>query len=141
ETQGFITIQNQINYWKQQLAAAPPLLELPTDRPRPSVQTFRGGCFSFQLEAKLTASLKELSHKSANTLFMTLMAAYVTLLSRYSGQDDILVGTPIANRNYQELEGLIGFFVNTLVMRTRLEGNPSFEELLRQVRSVCTNAY
>ncbi|WP_420372376.1 non-ribosomal peptide synthetase [Microcystis aeruginosa] len=141
ETQGFITIQNQINYWKQQLAAAPPLLELPTDSPRPSVQTFRGGCFSFQLEAKLTASLKELSHKSATTLFMTLMAAYVTLLSRYSGQDDILVGTPIANRNYQELEGLIGFFVNTLVMRTRLEDNPSFEELLRQVRSVCTNAY
>ncbi len=141
ETQGFITIQNQINYWKQQLAAAPPLLELPTDRPRPSVQTFRGGCFSFQLDAKLTASLKELSHKSATTLFMTLMAAYVTLLFRYSGQDDILVGTPIANRNYQELEGLIGFFVNTLVMRTRLEGNPSFEELLRQVRSVCTNAY
>jgi non-ribosomal peptide synthetase component F len=72
---------------------------------------------------------------------MTLMAAYVTLLSRYSGQDDILVGTPIANRNYQELEGLIGFFVNTLVMRTRLEGNPSFEELLRQVRLFVRNAY
>ncbi|WP_081694816.1 MULTISPECIES: non-ribosomal peptide synthetase [Planktothrix] len=141
ENQGFITIQNQINYWKQQLAAAPPLLELPTDRPRPSVQTFRGGCLSFQIDERLTASLKELSHKSATTLFMTLMAAYVTLLFRHSGQNDILVGTPIASRNYQELEGLIGFFVNTLVMRTRLEGNPSFEELLKQVRSVCTNAY
>jgi amino acid adenylation domain-containing protein/FkbH-like protein/FkbM family methyltransferase len=141
ENRDFITIQNQINYWKQQLAAAPPLLELPTDRPRPSVQTFRGGCLSFQIDEKLTASLKELSHKSATTLFMTLMAAYVTLLFRHSGQNDILVGTPIASRNYQELEGLIGFFVNTLVMRTRLEGNPSFEELLKQVRSVCTNAY
>ena len=141
ENQGFITIQNQINYWKQQLAAAPPLLELPTDRPRPSVQTFRGGCLSFQIDERLTASLKELSQKSATTLFMTLMAAYVTLLFRHSGQNDILVGTPIASRNYQELEGLIGFFVNTLVMRTRLEGNPSFEELLKQVRSVCTNAY
>ncbi|MCB8783758.1 non-ribosomal peptide synthetase [Planktothrix agardhii] len=141
ENQGFITIQNQINYWKQQLAAAPPLLELPTDRPRPSVQTFRGGCLSFQIDERLTASLKELSHKSATTLFMTLMAAYVTLLFRHSDQNDILIGTPIASRNYQELEGLIGFFVNTLVMRTRLEGNPSFEELLKQVRSVCRNAY
>jgi amino acid adenylation domain-containing protein/FkbH-like protein/non-ribosomal peptide synthase protein (TIGR01720 family) len=141
ENQGFITIQNQINYWKQQLAAAPPLLELPTDRPRPSVQTFRGGCLSFQIDERLTASLKELSHKSATTLFMTLMAGYVTLLFRHSDQNDILVGTPIASRNYQELEGLIGFFVNTLVMRTRLEGNPSFEELLKQVRSVCTNSY
>ena len=141
ENQGFITIQNQINYWTQQLAAAPPLLELPTDRPRPSVQTFRGGCLSFQIDERLTASLKELSHKSATTLFMTLMAGYVTLLFRHSDQNDILVGTPIASRNYQELEGLIGFFVNTLVMRTRLEGNPSFEELLKQVRSVCTNSY
>jgi amino acid adenylation domain-containing protein/FkbH-like protein/non-ribosomal peptide synthase protein (TIGR01720 family)/FkbM family methyltransferase len=134
-------LQNPINYWKQQLAAAPPLLELPTDRPRPSVQTFRGWCFSFQVDAKLTASLKELSQKSGTTLFMTLMAAYATLLFRYSGQEDILLGTPIASRNHQDVEGLIGFFVNTLVMRTRLEGNPSFSQLLMQVRSTCMDAY
>ncbi|GAX34041.1 non-ribosomal peptide synthetase [Nodularia sp. NIES-3585] len=134
-------LETQINYWQQQLADAPPLLELPTDRPRPAVQTFRGGCFSFGLDTKLTASLQELSHKSGTTLFMTLMAAYATLLSRYSGQSDILLGTPIASRNHQELEGLIGFFVNTLVMRTRLEANPSFSDLLIQVRSVCMDAY
>ncbi len=134
-------LQTSINYWKQQLADAPPLLELPTDRPRPSVQTFQGWCFSFQLDAKLTASLKELSQKSGTTLFMTLMAAYATLLFRYSGQEDILLGTPIASRNHQDIEGLIGFFVNTLVMRTRLEGNPSFSELLMQVRSSCMDAY
>lgn len=134
-------LQTQINYWQQQLADAPPLLELPTDRSRPSVQTFRGQCFSFQLDAKLTASLKELSHKSGTTLFMTLMAAYATLMSRYSGQEDILIGTPIANRNQQDLEELIGFFVNSLVMRTRLEDNPSFSELLKQVRSTCLDAY
>ncbi|WP_066382131.1 non-ribosomal peptide synthetase [Anabaena sp. CA = ATCC 33047] len=134
-------LQTQVNYWKQQLADAPPLLELPTDRPRPSVQTFRGWCFSFQIDATLTASLKELSQKSGTTLFMTLMAAYATLLCRYSGQTDILLGTPIASRNQQDIEGLIGFFVNTLVMRTRLEGNPSFSELLTQVRSTSMDAY
>jgi amino acid adenylation domain-containing protein/FkbH-like protein/non-ribosomal peptide synthase protein (TIGR01720 family)/FkbM family methyltransferase len=134
-------LQTPINYWTQQLAGAPPLLELPTDRPRPAVQTFRGWCFSFQLDAKLTASLKELSQKSGTTLFMTLMATYATLLFRYSGQSDIPIGTPIASRNHQDIEGLIGFFVNTLVMRTRLEGNPSFSELLMQVRSACMDAY
>ncbi|MFN6465769.1 MAG: non-ribosomal peptide synthetase [Nostoc sp. DedVER02] len=134
-------LQTSINYWTQQLADAPPLLELPTDRPRSSVQTFRGWCFSFQLDAKVTASLKELSHKSGTTLFMTLMAAYAALLFRYSGQQDILLGTPIASRNHQEIEGLIGFFVNTLVMRTRLEDNPSFSKLLTQVRSTCMDAY
>jgi amino acid adenylation domain-containing protein/FkbH-like protein/non-ribosomal peptide synthase protein (TIGR01720 family)/FkbM family methyltransferase len=134
-------LQTLISYWKQQLADAPPLLELPTDRPRPSMQTFRGWCFSFQLDAKLTASLKELSQKSGTTLFMTLMATYATLLFRYSGQEDILIGTPIASRNHQDIEGLIGFFVNTLVMRTRLEGNPSFSKLLMQVRSSCMDAY
>ncbi|MEH2171889.1 amino acid adenylation domain-containing protein [Nostoc sp.] len=134
-------LETSINYWTRQLADAPPLLELPTDRARPSVQTFRGWCFSFQLDAKLTASLKELSHKSGTTLFMTLMAAYATLLFRYSGQQDILLGTPIASRNHQDIEGLIGFFVNTLVMRTRLEDNPSFSKLLTQVRSTCMDAY
>jgi amino acid adenylation domain-containing protein/FkbH-like protein/non-ribosomal peptide synthase protein (TIGR01720 family)/FkbM family methyltransferase len=139
--QGLASLQTQINYWKQQLADAPPLLELPTDRPRPAVQTFRGWCFSFQLDAKLTASLKELSHKSGTTLFMTLMATYATLLFRYSGQSDILIGTPSASRNHPDIEGLIGFFVNTLVMRTQLESNTSFWELLMQVRSTCMDAY
>jgi non-ribosomal peptide synthetase component F len=90
---------------------------------------------------KTDNSLKELSQKSGTTLFMTLMAAYATLVFRYSGQEDILLGTPIASRNHQDIEGLIGFFVNTLVMRTRLEGNPSFSELLMQVRSTCMDAY
>ncbi|WP_158517254.1 non-ribosomal peptide synthetase [Moorena producens] len=133
--------EQQLNYWKQQLADAPPLLELPTDRPRPPVQTFRGRSISFELNSDLTAKLKTLSQQSGATLFMTLLAALTTLLYRYSGQEDVLVGTPIANRNHQELEPLIGFFVNTLVMRTRLESNPMFTELLTQVRQVALSAY
>ncbi len=133
--------QNQIDYWKQQLAGTPPLLELPTDRPRSSVQTFLGRSFSFQIDSQLTQKLKLLSQKSGATLFMTLLAAFATLLFRYSGQEDILVGTPIANRNHQEIESLIGFFVNTLVMRTRMFGNPSFSKLLTQVRSYAMDAY
>ncbi|NEO76293.1 non-ribosomal peptide synthetase [Moorena sp. SIO4G3] len=133
--------EQQLNYWKQQLADAPPFLELPTDRPRPPVQTFRGRSISFELNSDLTAKLKTLSQQSGATLFMTLLAALTTLLYRYSGQEDVLVGTPIANRNHQELEPLIGFFVNTLVMRTRLESNPTFTELLTQVRQVALSAY
>ena len=134
-------LQTQIKYWKQQLAESPPLLELPTDRPRPPVQTFRGRSFSFLIDSELTQKLKVLSHKSGATLFMTMLAAFATLLFRYTDQEDILVGTPIANRNNQKIETLIGFFVNTLVMRTRLEGNPSFSEFLLQVRKVAMDAY
>ncbi len=133
--------QTQINYWQQQLAAAPPLLELPTDRARPSVQTFRGGCHTFELTPQLTKDLQALSHKSDTTMFMTLMAAYAVLLHRHSGQTDILVGTPIASRNHQDIEPLIGFFVNTLVLRTQVAGNFSYAELLGQVRSTCMDAY
>nr|MDJ0729888.1 amino acid adenylation domain-containing protein [Crocosphaera sp.] len=134
-------VPNQINYWKKQLGDAPPLLELPTDRPRPSVQTYRGSCFSFELDVKLTQKIKQLSHQSGTTLFMTLIAAYTTLLLRYSNQEDILVGTAIANRNHEDIEGLIGFFVNTLVVRSSLEGNPKFSEFLKQVTSTCKEAY
>jgi amino acid adenylation domain-containing protein len=134
-------LETQLNYWKQQLAAAPPLLELPTDRPRPPVETFRGSTEPFQLNPDLTRKLKTLSQRSGTTLFMTLMAAFVTLLSRYSGQEDIVVGSPIANRNRSETESLIGFFVNTLVLRTHLQGNPTFQDLLARVRQVALDAY
>ncbi|MBO3462193.1 non-ribosomal peptide synthetase [Aetokthonos hydrillicola Thurmond2011] len=134
-------LQTQINYWKQQLAAAPQLLELPTDHPRPSVQTFRGSTEYFQLDHDLTQKLKTLSQQSGVSLFMTLLAAFATLLSRYSGQEDIIVGSPIANRQHSELESLIGLFVNTLVLRTQLQGNPTFLELLERVKEMTLGAY
>ncbi|GAX45463.1 amino acid adenylation domain-containing protein [Tolypothrix sp. NIES-4075] len=134
-------MDSQLNYWKQQLADAPPLLELPTDRVRPPVQTNRGGIKRFGLDEHLTQQLKSLSEQSGATLFMTLLTGFVILLSRYSNQQDILVGSPIANRNRSELESLIGFFVNILVLRTDVSGNPSFWELLQRVRQVATEAY
>ena len=134
-------LENQLNYWKKQLTAAPPLLELPTDKPRPANPNFRGHSISFQINSELTEKLKLLSQKSGATLFMTLLAALNTLLFRYSGQDDILIGTPTANRNRQEIEPLIGFFVNTLVLRNSLEGNPAFSGLLQQARNVVLEAY
>jgi amino acid adenylation domain-containing protein/non-ribosomal peptide synthase protein (TIGR01720 family) len=134
-------LENQLNYWKKQLTGAPPLLELPTDKPRPANPNFRGHSISFQINSELTEKLKLLSQKSGVTLFMTLLAALNTLLFRYSGQDDILIGTPTANRNRQEIEPLIGFFVNTLVLRNSLEGNPTFSGLLQQARNVVLEAY
>ncbi|MFN6153013.1 MAG: amino acid adenylation domain-containing protein [Dolichospermum sp.] len=134
-------LERQLSYWKQQLTGAPPLLELPTDRPRPAIQTFRGGTEQLQLDSQLTQQLKKLSQKSGSTLFMTLLAGFVVLLSRYSRQTDLVVGSPIANRNRQEIEPLIGFFVNTLALRFDLSPEPSFEALLAQVRKVTQNAY
>ena len=134
-------LERQLSYWKQQLTGAPPLLELPTDRPRPAVQTFRGGTEQFQLDSQLTQQLKKLSQTSGSTLFMTLLAGFVVLLSRYSGQTDLVVGSPIANRNRTEIEPLIGFFVNTLALRFDLSQAPSFEAFLTQVREVTQNAY
>ncbi|KAB8332532.1 amino acid adenylation domain-containing protein [Scytonema tolypothrichoides VB-61278] len=134
-------VENQLNYWKQQLAGATPVLELPTDKPRPPVQTRRGAKQSFVLPKNLSASLSALSRQEGVTLFMTLLAAFQTLLYRYSGQQDILVGSPTAGRNREEIEGLIGFFVNTLVLRTDLSGNPKFRELLQRVRSHAMSAY
>ncbi|MGD1702261.1 amino acid adenylation domain-containing protein [Dapis sp. BLCC M229] len=134
-------LSSKLNYWKQQLAGVPPLLELPTDRPRSPVQTFRGSREFFQIDVELTQKLKQLSQTAGVTLFMTLLAAFATLLYRYSGQSDIVVGSPIANRNRSEIEPLIGFFVNTLALRIGLENNPSFASLLHQVRKVCLDAY
>ncbi|MBN3884992.1 MAG: non-ribosomal peptide synthetase [Nostoc sp.] len=132
--------KTQLNYWKQQLANAS-TLALPTDRPRPAVQSFRGAVASFELSASLTDMLRSLSNREGVTLFMTLLGAFQALLYRYTGQEDICVGSPIANRNQSEIQGLIGFFVNTLVLRTYLSGNPSFLELLNRVREVCVGAY
>ncbi|MDZ8084002.1 MAG: amino acid adenylation domain-containing protein [Nostoc sp. DedQUE12b] len=134
-------LERQLVYWQQQLKDAPALLSLPTDRPRPAVQSFAGAYQKFALSRELTSGLIQLSQKQGVTLFMTLLAAFDTLLYRYTGSDDILVGSPIANRDRSEIEGLIGFFVNTLVMRTNLSGNPSFSELLNRVREMAMDAY
>ncbi|BAY66478.1 amino acid adenylation domain-containing protein [Calothrix brevissima NIES-22] len=131
----------QLAYWQKQLAGAPALLELPTDQPRPAVQTFQGAHHSFSLSGELTAAINLLSRQESVTPFMTLLAAFNTLLYRYTGQADILVGSPIANRNHSEVEGLIGFFVNTLVFRTDISGNPTFRELLERVKEVSLGAY
>jgi amino acid adenylation domain-containing protein/non-ribosomal peptide synthase protein (TIGR01720 family) len=134
-------LENQLNYWQQQLAGAPALLELPTDHPRPPVQTYRGQTHDFTLNTEMTQKLQTLCQHHGTTLFMTLLAAFATLLYRYSGQSDIVIGSPIANRNRSETESLIGFFVNTLVLKTSFESNPSFAELLTQVREVTLKAY
>ncbi|MGB3637515.1 MAG: amino acid adenylation domain-containing protein, partial [Rivularia sp. (in: cyanobacteria)] len=134
-------LSTQLDYWKKQLSGAPDLLQLPTDFPRPTVQTYQGCGISFSLNTDLTSKLRTLSRESGTTLFMTLYAAFSTLLYRYSGQSDILIGSPIANRNRSEIEGLIGFFVNTLVLRTSFEDNPSFKELLAQIRETTLKAY
>lgn len=134
-------LKSQLSYWKRQLTGAPAVLELPTDRPRPPVQSFRGTRQSVRLSKELTEALKELSRGEEVTLFMTLLAAFKTLLFRYTRQDDILVGVPAANRTRPETEKLIGFFVNNLILRTDLSGNPTFQELLRRVRDVAFGAY
>ncbi|ARV58895.1 hypothetical protein BZZ01_09850 [Nostocales cyanobacterium HT-58-2] len=134
-------LQTQLSYWQKQLAGIPPVLNLPINKARPIIQTFHGETKSFSLSTRLTEELKAFSQRSKVTLFMTLLAAFQVLLYRYSGQDDICVGSPIANRHHSQTEQLIGFFVNTLVLRTRLTGNCSFLELLTQVREVALNAY
>lgn len=134
-------LEKQLSYWKKQLADAPARLELPTDRPRPPMQTYRGAKQSLVLSPALTTRLKALSLHEKASLFMTLLAAFQTLLYRYTGNHDIIVGSPIAGRNRTELEGLIGFFANTLVLRTDVSGNPSFRQLLGRVRKVALEAY
>ena len=134
-------LESQIAYWKQQLAGAPDLIDLPTDHPRPAVQTFRGAHQSLVLSRHLQEGFDALGRQEGVTQFMLLLAAFNVLLYRYTSQDDLIVGTPIANRNRLETEGLIGFFVNSLVLRTDLSGNPSFRQLLRRVREVCLGAY
>jgi amino acid adenylation domain-containing protein len=134
-------LEAQLAYWKKQLSGTLPVLELPTDRPRLPVQTFRGETQTVMLPAPLAQHLYELSRRNHCTLFMTTLAAFSTLLHRYSGQDDILVGSPIAGRNRAELENLIGFFVNTMVLRNDLSGDPTFLELLKRTREVSLGAY
>lgn len=134
-------LERQLNYWKQHLADAPISLELPTDKTRPPIPTFRGSSVPFRVDSNLIQRLKDLSQKSEGTLFMTLLAVFTILLSRYTDQSDIVIGSAIANRNRQEIEPLIGFFVNTLALRINLSSHPTFEELLAQVRQVTLNAY
>ncbi|GAB1537798.1 hypothetical protein NUACC21_04520 [Scytonema sp. NUACC21] len=134
-------LTKQVGYWKEKLADAPALLEMPTDRPRPAIQTYSGATEKFKLSQELCDALTALSQRQGVTLFMTLLAAFQVLLYRYSGQTDICVGTPIANRNRAETEGLFGLFLNTLVLRGNLSGNPSFVDFLSQVRSVALGAY
>jgi amino acid adenylation domain-containing protein len=133
-------LEVQLDYWKRQLSGAAQL-ELATDHPRPPMQTFHGARQTFALPGNVTARLKTLSRQQGVTSFMALVAAFKVLMHRYTGQDDIVVGTPIANRNRLEVESLIGFFANTLALRTDLSGNPTFIELLRRVREVCLGAY
>jgi amino acid adenylation domain-containing protein len=134
-------LAEQISYWKQQLSGELPVLELPTDHPRPLQMTYTGADVFFDLTQGFTERLKELSSREGATLFMTLLAAFVTLLHRYTGQRDILMGTAIAGRNHAQIENLIGFFINTLALRTNLSGNPTFRELLGRVRDVALGAY
>ncbi|OBQ09544.1 MAG: non-ribosomal peptide synthetase [Anabaena sp. LE011-02] len=134
-------LDRQLNYWREQLAGLTPILELSTDYPRPPVQTFQGGVECFQLDRDLTQRLKQLSQESDATLFMTLLAAFLVLISRYSGQLDLVVGSPIANRNSKSVEPLMGFFANTLAFRGNLSGNPTFREFHEQVRQTTLSAY
>ena len=134
-------LERQVSYWRDQLAGAPAVLDVPTDRPRPPMQTFRGARHRFGLDLAETDALKAIAREHDATLFMVLLAGFATLLQRYCGQDDIVVGTPMAGRNRAELENLIGFFVNTLVMRMDLSGDPSFESLLTRVRETALGAY
>ncbi|AHF67797.1 hypothetical protein PCH70_26440 [Pseudomonas cichorii JBC1] len=134
-------LQAQKDYWQQHLQGAPTLLELPTDRPRPLVQSHAGGQYNVVLPTELTSGLRALSRRHGNTLFMTLMAGWAALLSRLSGQTDIVVGTPVANRQREETESLIGFFVNTLAIRVRLDDEPSVTQLLEQVKASTLGAF
>ena len=134
-------LAGQLAYWKKQLQEAPPVLELPADRPRPAVRSSRGACLSFAVPRKVAAGLRALGRGEGATLFMTLLAAFKVLVYRYTGQSHIVVGTSVAGRNRKELEGLIGFFVNTLVLHTELSHAWSFAEVLRRVKETALGAY
>ncbi len=133
-------LAGQVDYWREALAGVP-ALELPTDRPRPAVQTQAGASVPVHLEPSTVAMLQALAHTENATLFMTLLAAFGALLGRYAGQDDLAIGSPIANRNRLETEGLVGFFVNTLALRVDSSGQPSFRTLLGRVREATLGAY
>ncbi len=133
-------LQKQLEYWQRQLTGSS-FLQLLTDRPRPNVQTSRGAKRYFTLSVDVSTKLKRLSHNHGATLFMTLMAAFQTLLHRYTSQGDIAIGCPVAGRNHPEVENLIGFFINLLIFRVDVSGEPNFLELLGRVRQVCLAAY
>jgi amino acid adenylation domain-containing protein len=134
-------LEGQLEYWREQLAGAPPVLELPTDYPRPAVPSYRGATQPVMLDSELVGALKKLSQGAGTTLFMTLLGAWATLLSRYSGQTDVVIGVPVSGRNRAETEGLIGFFVNTLPLRIAVGSDGSFRQLLRTVRRAALGAY
>ncbi|HEY7216577.1 MAG TPA: amino acid adenylation domain-containing protein, partial [Thermoanaerobaculia bacterium] len=134
-------LESEISFWRRQLAGLPPRLELPIDRPRPATQSHRGAFRPVRLPAELTRRLETLGRREGATLFMVLLAGFQALLARYSGQNDLAVGTPVAGRNRAEIEGLIGFFVNTLVLRGDLTGEPSFRNLLGRVRETALAAH
>jgi len=134
-------LAEQMNYWRQHLTNAPTVLALPTDHPRPAIQTLRGAVYHFTLSPALCEAIDALSKREGCTLFMLLLAAFQVLLARYTGRDDLLIGSPIAGRTRAEIEELIGFFVNTLVLRADLSGKPSFRTLLKRIREVCLDAY
>jgi amino acid adenylation domain-containing protein len=134
-------LERQLAWWKERLAGSPPVLELPTDHPRPSVQSYRGARERIALSSELLERLQALGRGEGATLYMVLLGAFKVLLSRYGGGDDVVVGSPITGRTRRELEELIGFFLNTLVLRTNLSGDPSFREVLRRVRETTLGAF
>ncbi|MGH7929303.1 MAG: condensation domain-containing protein, partial [Candidatus Binatia bacterium] len=134
-------MERQLSYWNKQLAGTSGRLNLPTDHARPAAQSYQGARQSIELSRELTAGLKALSRKEGVTLFMTLVAAFQTLLYRYTGQEDLTIGSPIANRTRTEIEGLIGFFVNTMVLRSKISGAPTFKKHLAQVKELALDAY
>ncbi|MBW8311373.1 MAG: non-ribosomal peptide synthetase, partial [Rhizobium sp.] len=133
-------LQAQADYWRRQLADAPVRLDLPTDRPRPAEQDFAGGMVAFELDAGLTAALRRLGQRHGTTLFQTLLASWALLLSRLSGQEDLVIGTPTANRDHGQTQDLIGFFVNALPLRIDLTGNPTVAELLARTKTTALDA-
>ncbi|MBG0833232.1 AMP-binding protein, partial [Planomonospora sp. ID67723] len=133
--------EHELTYWHHQLADPPPALDLPTDRPRPAIPSHRGATHTHTLPTELSTALTDLAQQRGSTLFMTLHAAFAVLLSRLSGQEDLIIGTPIANRTHPHLEPLIGFFANTLPLRTRLSDDPTFHTLLERTRTHTLNAY
>ncbi len=135
------TLDAQVNYWKKQLAGVPVVLELPTDHPRPAIQQHRGAVQTHTFPPELLSKLKQMSQAEGVTLFMTLLASFQLLLSRYSAQEDIVVGSPIAGRNHTEIEPLIGFFVNTLALRSNLAGDITFRDLLARVKQISLDAF
>ncbi|WYL93613.1 MAG: amino acid adenylation domain-containing protein [Gloeotrichia echinulata IR180] len=133
--------QAQLNYWQQKLTGSPPLLELPLDRPRPVEQTYQGGMLRMELPLDVCEALRNMGRQEGVTLFMSMFAVFVTMLYRYTGEEDLCVGSGVANRRWRETEGLIGMIVNNIVLRTDVSGNPTFRELLAQVRNVTLEGY